>query len=156
MIDYSAAARERVNATSGEAPVYLLEIEHADLAAPVRVVNDTEDLVHLGHTFVALRFAVSLPSERDKQTPTVRLGMDNVGRELTSWIEASAGGRGATVRLIQVWRDAPDVVEHEITLDMGSVELDHAWVSAVVGFDDLLNRPGLPTVYDPDTAPGVF
>lgn len=156
MRDYSAAARRRINATSGEAPLILLEITHPDLSAPIRVVQDTENIVSNGELFVAFDFRIDLPDDMEKQTPRASLGMDNVGRELTQWLEASDGGEGAQVRVMQVMRDDPDVIEWEATLDLSNVEMDLQAVNGLLGFEDLLNRPGVLLRYDPRTAPGLF
>lgn len=156
MRDYTTGTRRNLNASSGEAPLLLLEINDPDLGAPVRVVNDTQNITHQGNLFVALEFDVDLPSDMEKQVPRARVGMDNVGRELTQWLEVSDGGDGAEVRLIQVSRTAPDVVEWETTLDLSGVEMDIARIIGVLGYEDLLNRPGVLLRYDPQTAPGLF
>src|SRR4051812_29570696 len=104
---YSAHYKEKTGATSGEDPVTLLEITHAQLLAPVRVINDTDDLVSNGNNFVACGFDVALPDDQAGQMPRASIAIDNVGKELTTWIDASMGGRGAKVRLMQVMRDTP-------------------------------------------------
>jgi len=153
---YTSNFLERTGSTSGDAPLYLLEIEHPQLTTPIRIVNDTQDVVSNGDTFTAFAFRVSLPDDIDKQLPRARLSVDNVGRELVQWLDASAGGKGATVRVMQIMRDAPDLVEFEITLDLLNVSQTAAEVSAELGFDDTLNLAGLPISYRPDVAPGLF
>lgn len=153
---YTAGARRKMSATSGEAPLLLLEISHPDLGAPVRVVNDTQDLTHQGEIFVALGFDIDLPTDMDKQAPRATLAVDNVGRAMTDWIEASAGGQGATVRVIQVMRDDPDTVEWEATLDLSNVSMTSRRISGALGYEDLLSRPGVLLRYDPATAPGLY
>jgi hypothetical protein len=156
MRDYSSSARRKINATSGEAPVVLLEITHPDLEAPIRVAQDNQDLLHQGNLFVAFAFEIDLPDDQDKQTPRASIAMDNVGRELTQWLEASDGGDGAQVRVMQVMRSDPDVVEWEVTLDLSNVSMDVRRVTGDLSFEDLLNRPGVLLRYDPQTAPGLF
>lgn len=156
MRDYSATARRKINATSGEAPLLLVEISHPDLASPVRVVQDNQDITHLGNLFVAFAFGVDIPDDQDKQTPRGRVWMDNVGRELVQWLEISNGGEGAEVRFIQVWRDDPDTIEWEATLQLSNVDMDMHRVNGDLGYEDLLNKPGVVLRYDPQTAPGLF
>ena len=79
-----------------------LEIEHAAIAAPVRVINDTEGRTIEGNAYVALRFDARLADDIAGQAPQAELAIDNVGRELTQWIEATGGGVGATVRVMLV------------------------------------------------------
>lgn len=153
---YSSHFRERTSATSGEAPVYLLEISHAQLAVPVRVVNDTQDLVSNGDTYIALAFRVNLPDDVERALPRARLSVDNVGRELVQWLDASAGGKGSKVRIMQVMRDTPDVVEADYTLDLLNVKQNAVEVSGELGYEDTLNAPAILASYRPDNAPGIF
>ena len=114
---YSLTARRQLHTTaSDDPPLVLLEITHPNLSTPVRVVGDTQDLVSNGVTFVAMGFRVRLPDEINGQQPRAELAVDNVGRELMQWIEQSAGGRNAKVRLMQALRS--NQVEH-LTLHQG-------------------------------------
>ena len=155
-MSYSANYKEKVSATSGEAPVYLLEITHPQLALPIRVVADNADFVHQGNTFTAFNFELGLPDDTAGKLPRGQLRIDNVGRELTQWLEASQGGRGAEVRIITVMRDAPNFVEDEITCDLLGVKQDILDVRASVGYDDVLNKQALVMRYDPSNTPGLF
>ena len=156
MRSYSRTLVERISRTSGEAPLTLLEITHADLTAPVRVVNDTQDCTSGGNLFVGVPFALALPDDVSGQLPRAQLSVDNVGRDLVGWIDASAGALGAQCRLMQVLRDAPDIIEWEITMDLGAITIDAATIGATLGFDDLLSVPAVSVRYDPTTAPGLF
>lgn len=147
---------ERTSSTSGQEPLYLLEITHAQLAVPVRVARDTQDLVSNGENFQACWFDVQLPDQVDGKLPEAPLRIDNVGRELVQWLEASQGGKGAQVRVMQVMRDAPDVLEADITLDLLHVQQRSAFVIGRLGFEDTLNLPALPATYRPDNCPGIF
>jgi len=154
---YSTTFHNVINDTGApEAPLILLEINHPDLTTPIRVVNDRQDLVSNGNTFIAMAFRAALPSEPEKGLPKARLAMDNVGKELVTWIDGSNGGEGATVRMMQVLRSNPDNLEVDITMDLSDVTMDSLEVTATLGFEDLLNRPAVMLSYRPDKAPGVF
>jgi hypothetical protein len=154
--NYSAGFKEETAATSGEEPVYLLEITHPQLAVPVRVVRDTQDLVSNGNTFIALSFDIQLPDDVQSQLPRATLRLDNVGRELTQWIEGSNGGKGAKVRLMQVLRSTPNVLEYDATLDLLDVRQNVSFIYGELGYEDTLNLPALAETYRPDNTPGVF
>lgn len=141
---------------ANELPIVLLEISHADLVTPVRVVNDNSDVVHNGDTFLALAFRITMPDDLKESPPRASLAVDNIGKELVSWLEMSNGGEGATCRMIQILRSNPNVVEWETTLNLNNVGMNSREVSGNLGYEDLLNRPGLPIVYRPDVAPGLF
>ncbi len=154
---YSNKLRETINSTSAqETPLLLLEIDHPDLAAPIRIVNDNQDLVHLGNTFTAMAFRATLPEDIEEGMPRARLSIDNVGKEMVAWLEASGGGQGATVRMMQVLRSAPDTIEWEVTMDLTNLSMTSLEISGTLSFDDLLNKPGVTVTYRPETAPGLF
>ena len=192
--DYSPAARRQLNATSAEADLVIaLEITHAELEVPVRVVNDNQNLtvvVNVGGVpteieFIACPFDIVLPDDVSGQTTTARLSVDNIGRELTEWLEYSRGGKGAKVRILQLMRSygghyreydfgeyatgyfAEDYVEGidistwrpfemDITLDMDSIAIDNLTVSAELGFRRSGGAPAVAMRYTPKTAPGLF
>lgn len=153
---YTANFKEKVSSTSGYEPVYLLEITHAQLAVPVRIVRDTDNLTSGGNLYTAVPFDITLPDEVSGKLPRAQLRIDNVGRELTQWLDQSKGGKGAQVRVMQVMRDTPNVVEYDITCDLLQVGQNSAMILAQIGYEDILNMPALPISYRPDTAPGLF
>jgi hypothetical protein len=154
---YSQRAREQLNATSADdIMLVLLEIRHPQLAVPVRVVNDTQNIVVEGNEFIACAFDVTLPDDSDNQVPQARLEIDNIGRELTQWLEQSGGGAGATCRFIQVMRSTPNLIEYDITLDLTGLSMDQTKVSGTLGYVDFLNQPAVTVYYRPETAPALF
>lgn len=154
---YSSTLKRKHNATGAdEVARVLLEISNPALAQPIRVVNDNQDLVSNGSTFVAFGFDVTLPDDAQGQLPRARLALDNAGEDLTSWLDLSRGGKDTSVRFMQVLRSAPDTIEWEITLELHNVSVIWTTVEGELGFEDLLNRPAVAVTYRPDTAPGLF
>lgn len=154
---YSSAYKSTLAAVSSpEAPLILLEIDHADLGSPVRVVNDNSNLTSNGDIYVALPFRSELPDDFDGQSPRARLAVDNIGRELMSWIETSGGGNGSTCRFMQVMRSRPDTVEWEITMNLYNVRCSFMEVSGELGFDNTFARAACALAYTPAVAPGIF
>ena len=133
-----------------------LEIGHPAMALPVRVINDTVGRRIEGNDYVALRFDARLADDVAGQAPQAELGIDNIGRELTQWIEATGGGIGATVRVMLVL-DIPDLpVEWEVTLDVAGMAVDQERVTARLGFDPLLGGAAVTLRHDPQISPGLF
>ena len=133
-----------------------LEIRHPAIAEPVRVVNDAADHVIEGRTYVGLRFGARFADDIEGQAPRADLVIDNVGRELTQWIERAQGRAGATVRVMQVVVGDADTPEWEMTMDVAHVRLDQERVTARLGFDPLLGRAAVTRRHDPQTSPGLF
>ncbi len=143
-------------ASPGDAVVACLEIRHPELGdAAVRVVNDAIDLELGGRRYAALRFDARLADDVEGRQPAAELWIDNIGRDLTQWIEAAGGGAGATVRVMQALR-ATRSIEWEMTLDVLHVRVDQERVTVRLGFDPLLDRPAVLMRHDPRTSPGLF
>lgn len=157
MRDYSDSAKEKLSSlTQSEAPLLLLEITHADLAVPVRVVNDNLDILSNGQNYIGLAFRAVPPDDLSQGAPRATLAIDNVGRDLTQWIESSAGGDGSTVRMMQVMRSAPDVIEWDVTMELIDVSMTANEIRGTLQFKNLINTAGITLLYRPENTPGLF
>ena len=154
---YSPQGRRNLLATSADEPILVaLEITHPELNVPIRVVNNTENVTIQGNEFIACPFQLTLPDDVDQQVPKARLSVDNIGRELTQWLEMSNGGKGAKCRILMVLPSEPDIIEYEMTMDLTGLSIDNLAVSGDLGFQETLNQPAVATRYDPITAPGLW
>ncbi len=156
--DYSGTARRRMNQVeSQDLGVYLLMIDHADLVEPIRLVNDNADILHNGHTWIALPFTITPPSDISQGQPKGRIEIANVGREIMPWLDQSAGGNGALITMRYIFRQFPDSVEWEITgLLLTDLQATTTHISASIGFEDILNMPAVALRYTPTSQPGIF
>lgn len=172
---YSRKARRNLLATSPDEPFAVaLEITHPDLVVPIRVVYDTVDMEIEGELYKACRFELVLQDDVPDQVPTATLAVDNIGRELTQWLEYSNGGRGAKCRVMQVLRSSNEDyaaedyfaedystasavdIEGEYRLDMFRMSITNTQVSSQLGYRDLFGLSAVAVRYDPRTAPGAF
>ena len=101
-ISVRARARAEVFGLTGRKPIYALEISHPDIPDNIRVVNDTQEVTLEGNTYVALAFRPRLPQEKEGEIRQAGIEVDNVGRRMVEWVEASNGGRGATMRIMEL------------------------------------------------------
>ncbi|WP_336235752.1 DUF1833 family protein [Achromobacter dolens] len=153
----STAAARNIMATSADEPLLAaIEITHPELEVPARFVNDTKDITIEGNTFFACRFDLTLPDDQDQKVPQARLEVDNIGRELTQWLEQSQGGKGAKCRMLMVLRSNPDNLEFDMTLDLTGLEITNFRVSGDLGFKNTLMQSAVAVRYDPTTSPGNF
>jgi len=139
-----------------ESPLVLLEISHEDLTVPIRVVNDNDDITCNGELFIACAFRFIPPDNYEGQLPKAKLAIDNIGRELTEWIEKTNGGRGAVVKAMSVMRSRPNVIENSIKIGLSSVLVTTPEVSGELGYANYYGQPAILMQYRPDTTPGIF
>jgi hypothetical protein len=153
---YTSNFKRRTGGTSGSEPSYLLEITHPQLVSPIRVINDNADLISNGNTFQACAFHIQFPDDVSGSMPRVPISIDNIGRELTQWLESSDGGRNAQVRIMQVMRDTPDVIEQECTLFLLNTNQSMTTISGQLGYENVLDQPALGAMQTPQLQPGIF
>lgn len=142
--------------SASEAPLILIEINHQDLYAPVRVVNDTNDVTCNGNLYIAYPFTCKLPDDYENQLPKASIVIDNVGRELMYWIDTTGGGKDSTCTFRQILRSNPNVIEWEVTMSLFNIQVTMETVSAELGFENLFNKPAILRRYRPETTPGLF
>ena len=154
----AAYARALAETDPADLVVDALEIAHPSLTTPVRLVNDTVARTIDGDTYQAVAFNATLLSDEEGQAPGAAIEIDNIGRPLTRWIEASNGGVGATVKVMQVLIPATGALSVEWELDIGvlGVQMDQRLVTVRLGYEALLDRPAVALRYDLRTAPGLF
>lgn len=153
----TAKGRRNLLATSADEPMLmLLEITHADLAVPIRVVNDTQNITVLGNEYIACPFQITLPDDQDQQVPKAVVSVDNIGRELTTWLEVSNGGKGAKLRVMAVRPSEPNILELDMKLDLSGLSINNQTVDGELGYRNTMMRAAVGMRYDPISSPGVF
>ena len=152
----SQAARQAVNAQeTDEVFLLLLTLDHEDLAEPIRVVNNTEDVVSRSDTYIAYPFEIALPDEDPESVARVTLRIDNVDREIVKSLRAISSP--LSVGLEVVMAASPDTVEAgPFNMTLVSAEYDALTVTGDLAFEDVLNEPFPGASYVPSEYPGLF
>ena len=139
---------------------YAAEISHPALTEPVRIVSDNTAHTIEGNTYTALAFRARRPTEKDGALREVQLEVDNVGRALVQWIDATQGGDGATMRIMQVQVPATPAddseVLWEVTLPVGIADLDNQRVRIRLANHAIYRRPSVLLRHDAQTSPGLY
>jgi hypothetical protein len=152
----SAQAVLSLNSLStGAAWFVLVHIQHPELDTPHRFVNNTTDVVALGHTWVGYPFDLTLAVDDGQTNPSVEVRFDNVNRAL---IEVIRGLPSApTLDVYVVLSTQPNVIEMSL-LDMTIMDItyDMQSISGRLISGDLLNAPWPADSYDPSQFPSVF
>lgn len=148
-----------INPTNAQMPLVFLEIVHSGLAETLRLVNDNQNWESNGNAYFGFSFDATLPEQSAGTIGRARLTVDNVGRELTQWIEASDGGRGAMVRVFVTARSTPNVVEQDylnFALLSTTTPTSPPVVNFDIGYENPMEQPAVRRRFDPATAPGMF
>ena len=157
------AARSRARADifglTGRKPIYALEVSHPSITDNIRIVNDTEDVSLEGNAYVALAFRPQLPQEKEGEIRQAGIEVDNVGRRMVEWVEASNGGRGATMRIMELTvsptREA-EVVWEVPNLDVGAASMTNDVLRVLLVDEGSSQAPAVKLRHDPVESPGLF
>lgn len=133
----------------------LLTIEHDDLSAPIRVVNNTENVTSNSELFVAFPFDITLPDNRDGSPPTAKLAIDNVSREIGEAIRSISSPASVKIQIVR--HAALDTVEIEWPyFTLRNVKWDMLKVSGDLSFEDFVTEPYPAGKFVPAQFPGLF
>lgn len=78
----------------------LIELDHPDMVAPVRLVENVENIIHNGNTYTACDIRVYRPDEGEGSKHTARIEIDNSDLVLTEYIRALTGQFTMTYTLV--------------------------------------------------------
>lgn len=151
----SAAAKQAIFAQeTGEVFLHLLEISH-DSIETLRFVDNTEQIVSNGDTYLPYAFRIALPGEFDDQLPTVHLEIDNVDRVILEGIRALPSS--PSIRMAVILASSPDTIEAgPFTFTLKAVDYDAMSISGTLAFEDTLNEPYPFVRFSPGLFPGIF
>lgn len=140
----------RADAWASESDLHLvlLEITHADLAAPIRVVNNTEDVVSNSITYSGFPFEISLPDSNETAPPRATLTISNIGREIGQAIRAISSP--PTVKISVIRQQSLDTVEIEHDgMRLSGVTYTAQTVSGDLVREDFVREPYPAITYSP-------
>ena len=133
----------------------LLTIDHADLAEPIRVVNNTEDVTVGADTYIAFPFEIELPGEAEDQLPKARLRIDNVDRQIVDAVRTVSGTPDVTLEIVLA--SDPTVTEMgPFEMQLRSADYDALVVSGDLVVEDVLNIRYPGDRFTPASHPGLF
>lgn len=162
----SLDARKSVYAEeTGEIWVFLVTINHEDLAEPMLFSSDpTERLsddplqygtVSRGNAYAYLPMTVTLPDDSDGTAPTIKLGLDNTLRDTVPLLRSVTTPPSVTVEMVLA--SAPDTVEADFpAFDLVDATYDSGQVTADLTIDALSTEPYPADTFTPSGFGGLF
>ena len=151
----SAGASAGVNAQqTGEVFHTLLTVENSG-GPPIRMTDNSEDVVSRGKTFIAYPFALELPSDAAGHISEARLAIDNVARALVDEVRSLTEPLVLTIEVVTA--TTPDTVELElIDYTLKNVTYDVMTISGTLTQENFLSEPYPKDILSAATFPGQF
>jgi len=147
--DASAHAQE-----TDEVWLVLLTIEHASLATPIRVVNNTEDITSGGDLFQAFPFRIIPPGEDPDGPMRASIAFDNVERTAITAIRSLSSPPLVTIEVILA--SAPNTIEMSYTgMQLLEAAYDQFEITGELMYEALMTEP-ITLSMTPSRMPGLF
>jgi hypothetical protein len=140
---------------TGEAFILLLELDHPDLANPIRVSSDSVDTSHNGSTYVAFPFDIALPDDTDENTPTARLTIDNVSREIVQAVRTVTGPVNVNIKIV-LGSDTETVEAEFPDFQLRDVRYNVLTVEGQLNIESFAQEPFPAGTFTPASFAGLF
>lgn len=138
-----------------------IDITHPDMQEALHVINNTEDIVRNGHTYVALPFSITLPDEIAEEMPRADLSMSNFPDEdgdtpISDAIEELAESPVFELSVFSAAR--PDVTEFgPMAMELEEASYDVSNVTGVLVLDPhMMREPHPKDSMDASVCPAIF
>lgn len=156
MRDTSAAARAALYAPStGEVFLHLVTIDHDDLVAPKRYVDNLTDIVSRGETYTAAPIRITLPADVPDELASLDQTVDAVDRDLITAIRSIATPPTETIEVIMA--SSPDTIEAgPFTFDITSADYNAAEVRLKLEVERFFTEPYPVELFTPTLYPLLF
>jgi len=152
----SSLAKQSIHAPeTGSVFLLLLTISHASLSVPIRVVNNTENIVSGGNTFTAFPFTLVLPDEREDAPPRMRLVIDNVDRTIVQSLRSLTSP--PTIQLDVVVASQPNTLEASFPgFTLRQSNYDQLVVEGDLTLEEIVLEPFPEGAFTPQDFAGIY
>lgn len=137
-------------------PLWLLTIRHASIST-IRVVNNTEQVVSNGQTYLPMPFSIVLPPEGENTSPVIRVSVANVSLEVMTAARTVAGSTAAKADLYLIDHDTPDtqLLTYE-DFDVRNLRGNSGVVTFDMTLETFVSEPYPAMTFTPGRFPGMF
>jgi hypothetical protein len=133
----------------------LITLNHSSFSAPIRLVNNSVDIISRTNTFTAFPVRITLPADDGETAREVSIEFDNVSRELINEIRQVTDSIDVTLEMVLA--SIPDEVQIELAeLKIYSISYNKTTINAKLAFDTFLNIEMDAEKYTPTNFPGLF
>jgi hypothetical protein len=132
-----------------------LEIDHADLADPIRIVNNNENVTYDGETYSAFPFELNLPIDSDDRPASMSFTISNIDRSIVELIRSIDTKATVIVRVLLY--GSPCTLESELPeFNMSQVTYDENVVTCEFVLESFTQERFPAGGFYPSAFPGMF
>lgn len=140
---------------SNDPLLLLVKLEHVDFDAPIYLVDNTEDIVSRGNTYLAFPMRIILPENDGESVRETSITFDNVSRELIK--EMRKITTAITMTIETVLASDPDYVQISYAdMKLKTITYNDKTITGKILFDSFLNVTLPSETYTPLNFRGIF
>lgn len=140
---------------TGEQFVWLLVVDHPDMTAPIRLVNDTQSITHQSNLYSPFPMQISLPGSIGAQGRLAEVVLDSVDE--TVRVELRSLTTSPTLDFKLVLRSTPDTIERgPFSYIYDDTTIDRFNITGKLKFSNVLQEAYPGRFFNQSTSPGVF
>jgi|SRR3989304_6619060 len=133
----------------------LLTITHVNLTAPIRVVNNGENITSNGNDYQWFPFDIEIPADSIDEIPKIRITISDPTRKIAPQIRALTTSPEVSLSIIM--SDTPNTVEvGPFVMTLKNVSWDELTISGELGYEDIFEEPYPGDTFTPAEYPGLF
>lgn len=144
MLEFSKVATLEKNKLSTDAPFLMFfEISHTQLAEPIRLVRNTDDVTWNGKVWTCFPIDIEDYEEDGKTLPALNMKIASGQGLITTYLQKYGGLTDARVKLYVVNQKCLDVATPEMEMEFQITETayDEQWITFTLGASpELANR----------------
>ena len=140
---------------TGETPVILLTIDSTEMASPINLCNNGENVESDSVIYTAWPFDVSLPSDIPGRTSTTAIKISNVSQQVESVLDTLVEWPNITLSLVLA--STPDTIERgPANFILNGYKADLFNASGSLSYGDDIHEPISKHSFTPQEYPGGF
>lgn len=133
----------------------LVTLEHPDFVSPIRLVNNSNDIVSRGNTFRAFPMTIGFPVDDGESFKSFTLEFDNVSLELIDEVRSITTQMSVKIEMILASIPNDVQLSHE-ELKVSNVSYNKTKIIASIVLDNFLGAEITSEKYNPSNFPGIF
>lgn len=133
-----------------------VEIDHASWANPFRFVQNDEDIVFDGDTYLQFPFKIEPPHDSATDISPGTLTLDNIERTLLPSLKSAMTTGGITVRLFIVNYDEPDTIIDFWNFELQAGRYNSKTIECTLLYENIMNESFPCDEATPARNPGLF
>ncbi len=150
----AATVRELVAQHSDQVLLVLVTFSHPGITT-VRVVNNTQDVISRGQTYIGFPFEPELPEDLSDQLPDAQIRFSNVDRRLVDQLRSAP--TPLMVMMEVILASTPDVVEvGPFEFELRRHQITETDIVLTMGYEPILDEPYPAERFTPQLFPQLF